>query len=151
MFSIIITVIYIRCMLCATTESHLQTDISSTGIIDTTLVSIKYSTLETTPVVMVFCGSCCDVLVESDVDVVSNGLSVVNTRIVSVTSSEVFVGNSVVSILLVVRVQSRTTKTDKLHGMTLEEKQKRNGLASAIICVGSLILIVIAYIIYFCI
>ena len=44
-------------------------------------------------------------------------------------------------------VQGRTTKTGQLRmqSMTLEEKQKRNGLASAVICVGSLILIVIAY------
>jgi hypothetical protein len=29
--------------------------------------------------------------------------------------------------------------------MTLEEKQKRNGITSLVICVGSLILILIAY------
>ena len=44
-------------------------------------------------------------------------------------------------------VQGRTTKAGQLRmqSMTLEEKQKQNGLASAVICVESLILIVIAY------
>jgi hypothetical protein len=72
---------------------------------------------------MVFCGSCCDVLVESDVDVVANGLSVVNTRVVSVTSSEVFVGNSVVSILLVVRCELLALFVTYGNGVGVEQEK----------------------------
>jgi hypothetical protein len=56
-------------MLCATTESDLQTDISSTGIdglVEVVFVCVLVSVdVNGDTVVMVFCGSCCDVLVES--------------------------------------------------------------------------------------
>ena len=198
MFSIIITVIYIRCMLCATTESDLQTDISSTGIIDTTLVSIKYSTLETTPTPLPYVTNNANssqrttsniettefptktsddvtdtirvLTTDSPLETTSTSDSTntsqqepqnTMTTVSPFTSTETSTQTNTTSTkpsqdttaTIVVNttshstttVQSRTTKTDKLHGMTLEEKQKRNGLASAIICVGSLILIVIAY------
>ena len=180
MFSIIITVIYIRCMLCATT------DISSTGTIDT----IKYSTLEMTPYVTNNANS--SQQATSNIETTNTSDDVTDTTRVLTTDSPLETTSTSDSIntsqqephntmttvspftttetstqtnttstkpsqdttaTIVVNttshstttVQSRTTKTDKLHGMTLEEKQKRNGLASAIICVGSLILIVIAY------
>ena len=144
MFSIIITVIYIRCMLCATT------DISSTGTIDT----IKYSTLEMTPYVTNNANS--SQQATSNIETTNTSDDVTDTTRALTTDSPLETTSTSDSIntsqqephntmTTVTTVQSRTTKTDKLHGMTLEEKQKRNGLASAIICVGSLILIVIAY------
>ena len=148
MFSIIITVIYFRCILCETTESSRQTEILSTGIINTTLVSTTYSTLETTN---------SSQQATSNIETTEYPTNTTATETTTQTNTSFAISNfSSMNLSIPSTEPSQDTNatsfvnttphsTTTVLSMTLEEKQTRNGLASAVICIGSLILIVIAY------
>ena len=167
MFSIIITVIYIRCILCTiTSESTVLTEISSAEVTDTTRVSTSYSASRTTST--------------STQDVTSNtntSQRQLNRTQTSTTPGTNEQANTSLSISNIsshapsssIRStmpskgttmgfltnttphsttigQGRTTKAGRQpQKMTLEEKQNRNGITSFVICFGSLFLICIAY------
>lgn len=170
MFSIIITVIYIRCILCTIApESTVLTETSSAEVTDTTRVSTSYSASRTTST------STQDVTSNTNTsqrhlnrtqtplppsmtpgtnEQANTSLNISNISSHAPSSSIRSTMPSKGTTMGVTDTtshsttigQGRTAKAGRQpQKMTLEEKQKRNGITSLVICVGSLILIWIAY------
>jgi len=156
MFSIIITVIYIRCILCTiSTESTVLTKTSSSEVTDTTRVSTSYSELGTTSTSTQDATSNANTP-QRQINRTQTTLSPLttpgtnkqaNTSFTILNTSSHAPSSSIRSTVSHSTTigQGGTTKAGQHQKMTLEEKQRRNGITSAVICAGSLILIWIAY------
>ena len=166
MFSIIITVIYIRCILCTIVpESTVLTETSSAEVTDTTRVSTSYSASRTTST------STQDVTSNTNTsqrqlnrtqtsttpgtnEQANTSLSISNISSHAPSSSIRSTMPSKGTTMGVTNTTSHSTTIGQgqtatagrqPQKMTLEEKQKLNGITWSVICVGSLILILIAY------
>ena len=178
MFSIIITVIYITCIVCTiSTESTVLTE----TVTDTTRVSTSYSASRTTSTSTEESTVLTETSSDEMTDTTRVSTSYSESRTASTTTQDVTSNtntsqwpiNSTQTILptstitgtdeqantsltistissmpshdTTIGVTDTTLNPTTIGQMTLEEKQKRNGITSAVICVGSLILIWIAY------